>query len=68
MLLFLSPACGILDVQGIRNCSLSNGTWLNHTCLYDNTTEALNRTTINVDQLIDDLLSTRQNPSDEYFQ
>jgi len=59
-------ACGILDVEGIKNCSASNGVWENHTCNYD--LDKPENLTTDVDQLIDELLSTRKNPSDEYFQ
>ncbi|KAK2155964.1 hypothetical protein LSH36_225g01061 [Paralvinella palmiformis] len=60
-----TPACGILDVEGIKNCSASNGVWENHTCNYD--LDKPENLTTDVDQLIDELLSTRKNPSDEYF-
>ena len=65
-MLLLLAACGILDVEGIKNCSATSGVWLNHTCNYG-LLDSENYTT-DVNQLIDDLVSSRKNPSDEYFQ
>ena len=61
----------MLDVAALKNCTLHEGSWFNHTCHMPNETDPeLYRMILNqtADMDFKDHLKTRTSPSDEYFQ
>ena len=58
-------------MAGYKNCTVENGTWYNHTCIYEEDVGAQTYAQIQNEtagQTIDDLLKQRSSPADEYFQ
>ena len=58
-------------MAGYKNCTIENGTWYNHTCIYEEDVGTETYAQIQNEtagQTIDDLLKQRSSPADEYFQ